>query len=487
MAVSRHAVQIINAGLTAPTKLVIDFVWCLPSQDADFTSIELLKFDGAENFQQIKITYQHDGMSYEDIVDITPISLKHASRFVEYSRDVENRTVKVYKKALDQFLKSESIFQSNEIEFKTKTSTFGHIIRGPPLVAAERVRTILDTNIYRPIFYDNELWSRSALTEALDTGDFGIAEEIVKYCLKTLSKKNKSLLEPGYVAIVMGALPTIARSKPKLAVWIAQYVSHIHLSRFLTVRDVENDTKKSHTSVFARIEQLSKIATTMGPMYSMITMKSQAASSQFPLQQWWVKQQKLFLSWWNKERLPQPVHLCVSPLYGLNNYKADVSRFNLNMVNLSVFAQLAFRQSPVFDEPAFQAVVQYKWDTFARWYHLGLLFLYISYALIYMVAVSISPSTLAIPGISYTLIALTGLFMIIFDIRPLLMRWNSLTYWSSIYHWIDRAAFILVLVSTIVTLLGYDSLVDLQAWTVLTLWMFVVFNFRVFRGLVCNI
>ncbi|RUS19271.1 hypothetical protein BC937DRAFT_87742 [Endogone sp. FLAS-F59071] len=475
VAVSRHAVQIINAEKTAPTKLVIEFVWCLPSLDANITGIKLLKVEGAGNFQQIKITYQHDGMPYEDIIDITqPISLKHVSRFLKYSPNVQNRTINVYKKALNQILKSaESILQSNEVEFKTKTSTFGHIIRGPPAVAAGWVGTILSTDIYRPLFYDNELWNRSALMEALDTGVLEIAEDIVKYCLKTLSKKNNGLLEPGYVAIVMGALPTIAQSKPKLAVCIAQYVSHIQLSRFLTVdSDIENDTKKSHIGVFARIEQLSKI-----------TLKAQAANSQSPLQHWWVKRQKFLLSWWNKERLPQPVHLCVSPLYGLNNYKADVSRFNLNTVNLSAFAQLAFRQSPVFDEPAFQAVVQYKWDTFARWYHLGLLFLYSSYALIYMVAVSISPSTLAIPGISYTLIVLTVVFMIVFDIRPLLMRWNSLTYWSSIYHWIDRAAFILVLVSTIATLLDNDSLVDLQAWTVLTLWMFVVFNFRVFRGL----
>ncbi|RUP46519.1 hypothetical protein BC936DRAFT_146855 [Jimgerdemannia flammicorona] len=471
--VGKHAVQIINARTSTYTKHMIEFGWCLPSADATITVIKLITPQDGETVQLMEVEYRHDEKTHKETLDIVTlsISLKHASRYLQFAgENHRSRASAAYEKALKQWLESPEILLINEVEFETKTSTFGHMVRGPSVAAATRTKTVLKANAYRPIFYDNKFWDQSALMEALDIGNFVVVEDIVRYCLKDVLKKDGALLEPGYVAIVIGALPTIARAKPLMAALIAQCISHIQLHRYISgYPEMELDTRNFHNGVFARVEQLSNVK----PFPS----ATQASDHKSPLRVWWAKQQQALTAWWNKERLPHPVRLCISPLYGLNRYPDD------RHFKPSVFAQLAFRQSPMFDEPAFSAVVQYKWNVFARRYHHALLALYTAYAVIYLIAVSISPYTLMIPAVKGILITLTVAFLVFLDIRPLLMRWNSITYWLSIYHWVDRAAFVLVLISTILTSPDYDKTVDLQAWTVLSLWFFVVFNLRVFQGL----
>ncbi|RUS25533.1 hypothetical protein BC938DRAFT_472021 [Jimgerdemannia flammicorona] len=111
------------------------------------------------------------------------ISPKHASRYIQYAGETyQSRTFHVYLKSLKEVMEStdNKKFLMNEVEPKTRTSTFGHIIRGPPTEVVSRVQTVLKANAYRPLFYDTELWDASALTEALSVGNFEVVEDIVR-------------------------------------------------------------------------------------------------------------------------------------------------------------------------------------------------------------------------------------------------------------------------------------------------------------------
>ncbi|RUP50845.1 hypothetical protein BC936DRAFT_137459 [Jimgerdemannia flammicorona] len=465
-----HTVQVIDAASTTQ-KYAIKLGWCLPSKKAKFTSIKL-KSDDNGSLQEIVIEYDYGGETHRETVKVPmepPISVKHASRFIQFAGedDKDARVIKMCRKVLKL-----APNEVNEVEFETKTSILSHIALGPLEDAGTLVRKALEDNIYRPRFHDN-LWTSSTLVDMLDDGRFEIAVNIVKYCLNGLSPGNKEL-ELGYIAIVMAALPVIAESKPNMSILIAQYVSNVELSRFLGEGNI--DARKRRNDVFARVEQLYSVVPFLKLWgdKQLLLLEWWRANVVRPYREWW---ELLPLEWWHEERHPHPVRLCVSPLYGLNRYPEYASS-----CNLSPFVQLAFRQSPVFHEPAFKAVIDHKWNTFARYYYFVILILYISYATLYLVAVSFRPSKLSEPSIKYTILVLSAVFLAIFDIRQMRVRWNSRTYWSSFYPWIDRTAFVLVFVSTILSSPDYDQAINLQAWTALTLWLFVVFNFRVFQG-----
>ncbi|RUS21629.1 hypothetical protein BC937DRAFT_92040, partial [Endogone sp. FLAS-F59071] len=443
VAIGRHSVQIIDAKVASPTKVGIKFAWCLPFHEATIDAIRLMR-DDANVLRQMVITYQHEKKPHKDIVavDIEHLSISpmHASRFLQFAGLNYANSAPAYEHnvALQQVLKSpKDALLLNEIDFKTRTSPVGHIVRGPPTLAIERLKLLFESRACRPLFYHHKKWDKSVLTDALDTQKFAVVAEILKYCLQSLSttdgtNRNTMPLELGYMAIILEALPVISRAKPLMATWIAQYLSHVQPSQFIQgFHEVEYDSRKSRSQIFARVEELSNVEGFQFAVHKVI--------HGLPPLRWLKSQHKLFLAWWNKERLPRPVRLCIAPLYGINRYPSDHLPFKL-----SVFAQLAFRQSSVFDEPAFRAFVQYKWNAFARRYYLGLLILYISYALIYLIAVSVDPYTLEdIPALKYILLAVTVVFMCLFDLRPLFTRWHSLTYWSSIYHWVDRTAFVM--------------------------------------------
>ncbi|RUS34268.1 hypothetical protein BC938DRAFT_481510 [Jimgerdemannia flammicorona] len=212
--------------------------------------------------------YVRDWIRLEECVDIDvtklSISPKHAARYLQFAGLNFAKTIpsREHEDALDQALQSpRDRFLLNEIDFESKTSTLGHIVRGPPSDAVKRMQSLLEANACRPRFYDDEFWNQSVLTDALDAGNFMAVEEIVKYCLKSMSTGHGvdvTVLEPGYVAIVLAALPAIDRAKPLLATWIAQYVSNIQPSRFISgFDDAEFDSRSSRFTVFARVEQLS--------------------------------------------------------------------------------------------------------------------------------------------------------------------------------------------------------------------------------------
>ncbi|RUS25777.1 hypothetical protein BC938DRAFT_471677, partial [Jimgerdemannia flammicorona] len=261
---------------------------------------------GDEPFQKLKLKYKLNGNRRTETVDTLKLSIspKHASRYIQYAGETyQSRTRQVYVKSLKEVIESSNNkkFLMNEVEPETRTSTLGHVIRDPSTEAVERVRTVLKANAYRPLFYDSELWDASALTEALSVGNFEMVEDIVKYCLqKDISKNNGTLLELGYLAIVIGALPTIARKKPMLAVYIAQYTSHIQLDRFISnFPEIDIDTKKSADGVIARVEELPKDV--LSPFVSWVLDPLR------PLERWWAKPQKSLDSWWDEQREPHPI------------------------------------------------------------------------------------------------------------------------------------------------------------------------------------
>ncbi|RUS17563.1 hypothetical protein BC937DRAFT_89807, partial [Endogone sp. FLAS-F59071] len=416
MIIGRQTVQIIDITSSSRRGLAIKHVWCVPKESATISDIELVTANDTNDtkvLQQFTVTYQL-AHRHTDIIDVDLVSAKlspkHASRYIQLSgiNFQNSRQCAVYKQVLKSTLDSDAeIYNLNAVDFETLTSTFGHIIRGPQDAARERVKIFLDKGAFRPRFYDDTLWDQSALTEALAIKDFAIVTDIVRYCLKRSSTGGvKSLqLEPGFLAIVVGALPAISRVKPRLATQIAQYISNIPLSEY--AKGFREEQKESDATVmyaFACVEKLSDARSwrtqTLERIKSLLLFK-------------WTKSIRRTQETEDENRQTRPVISCVAPLYGLNRYPPKALPFRL-----SPFAELAFSHSAVFEEPAFQAIVQYKWNKFAGWYYLFLIFLYTLFALLYFIAVSISdPHVLAIAGVKWTIVVIAVLCLLLLDIR----------------------------------------------------------------------
>lgn len=491
MIIGKQTVQIIDIASSTRRGLTIKHIWCVPMLTATISDIKLITANDTNDtkvLQQFTVIYQLESRTYKDIIDVdhmgAELSPKHAARYIQFSgiNFENNRLCVVYKQVLESTLDSDAeIYNLNAVDSETSTSTFGHIIRGPREAARKRVKKFLDKGAFRPRFYDDTLWEKSALTEALEIKDFKMVTDIVRYCLKQVSTAGikSRQMEPGYLSIVIGALPEISRIKPRLATQIAQYISNIPLSDYakgFREEQVESDAKGM--IAFVCVEKLSDAGSSrdkiLGWIKSLSLFKWMASERSTQLVEGESRQIHLV----DENRQTHPVISCVSPLYGLNRYppKAPFRR--------SPFAELAFSHSAVFEEPAFHAIVQYKWSRFAGWYYLLLILLYTSFALLYLIAVSIpDPRVLAIAGVKWTIVVIAALCLLLLDIRIMYYQWRSWAYWTSIYRWIDRCAFVMVIVSTLLTSPDYDDLsLNLQAWTVLVLWLFVVFNFRVYEG-----
>ncbi|RUP49185.1 hypothetical protein BC936DRAFT_143104, partial [Jimgerdemannia flammicorona] len=267
MVIGKQTVQILNVRESSRKGLAIKHVWCVPWMTANITGIKLATTNNANSRWKYRVKYEHKGELYDKTIDFDSthfsMSPKYAAQYIEFAHHYpDNMPCVVYKRTLESTLGSKSdIYNLNAIDYTTFTSTVGHIIRGPREGATMRMNMFLKQSAFRPRFYDNELWNQSALTEALEISDFKVVEKIVRYCLKPVSTRDAGkppLLEPGYLVIVVGALPIINRVQPRLATRIAQYLSNVPLDEYAPgLREKQRESDKADLFAFAGVEQLS--------------------------------------------------------------------------------------------------------------------------------------------------------------------------------------------------------------------------------------
>jgi hypothetical protein len=114
--------------------------------------------------------------------------------------------------------------------------------------------------------------------------------------------------------------------------------------------------------------------------------------------------------------------MCYVPLPGLCAYEKIENKFDLllprnsspfiklNLFNQSEIFQGSRTFSKLFESPPFQAIINFKWRTFARWRFFGGLFVYLLHFSLFTAAISMSSRQLMI--ISIILGIIISLFLI---------------------------------------------------------------------------
>src|SRR5262249_30965962 len=80
---------------------------------------------------------------------------------------------------------------------------------------------------------------------------------------------------------------------------------------------------------------------------------------------------------------------------------------------LSAFAKLVLEEGSVrtYSELMFEAVVKFKWHTFAKYYYYSIMLIYIIYASVFILGVSLASLPLTYPAIQITIIVIASLFL----------------------------------------------------------------------------
>lgn len=460
LVVGIQSVLIIDVMKSSRQRLIIEHIWCVPREGANITDTKLCWSSTDENktLTQFVMTYQDGLVIRTESIDVGgELSLKHVACYIQFAgeRFHKNLPSKACSQVITSALQStENLLRFNEIDFITSTSTLGHIIRGPQMAALQHIKTFLNKDMFRPHYYGttNDV---NALTEALEIQNYDIVKDIVQYCLR------HQVFNPGYIAIVIAELPTISKRYPVLATEIAQKLSLI-----------PSDPLESDNQCIGK--------------YVVISGTSTCAERLLDTETWWTK---LFEFINNHISL----HRSLDYLFSYNHPSGisyTLLQHDLNQYQpskISPFATLALDHSVVFDEPAFQAVVQHKWKVFARKYYLFQVVIYMILALMYLIAVSINDANvLANAAVKWTITVLAVLCLLLLESRVMYYRcrrnWSKNQFLSS-YRLIDRFALVMVIISTLFTSTDYANVsVNIHSWTVLILWLFVLCNFRLFEG-----
>jgi hypothetical protein len=145
----------------------------------------------------------------------------------------------------------------------------------------------------------------------------------------------------------------------------------------------------------------------------------------------------------------------------------------------STFVKLAlYRPSEAFKSPPFEAIVKFKWHAFARWRFFQLLFLYLVHFGLFIFAVNTNSRQLLIASmIIGTILTLTWIR------RSIIHYVNGTRFFTVFATYVELAAFVLPIITG--SLKHGDNVAppELQSLSVLSLWIFVVAQLRVFNGI----
>ncbi|CAG8517891.1 4234_t:CDS:2 [Acaulospora colombiana] len=200
-----------------------------------------------------------------------------------------------------------------------------------------------------------------------------------------------------------------------------------------------------------------------------------------------------------------PAKLCVVPLpdfcvypsipkvYDDATYFQRVKRFwNLYVTpsQMSPFADIAINGPPeMFSEVAMEAIIKFKWEKFAKAYFLNSFILYLIYATLFCVTVSIDYDL--VPSVSqkietwkdvlFIIVTIVAIYLLLQEFRQMVGRWKI--YFSSFFNYIDLASYGLPLATCLMVVAAKSEPPDwLKSFAVLMVWLNALLLSRAFAG-----
>lgn len=145
----------------------------------------------------------------------------------------------------------------------------------------------------------------------------------------------------------------------------------------------------------------------------------------------------------------------------------------------STFVKLVrLRPFEAFKSPPFEAIVKFKWHAFARWRFFQLLFLYLIHFGLFVSAVVTNRRQLMIASM------ILGAILILTWIRRSIIHYvNGIRFFTVFATYIELAAFILPVITGFLKHGDNVTHPELQSLSVLSLWIFVAAQLRVFKDI----
>ncbi|RIB17695.1 hypothetical protein C2G38_2186694 [Gigaspora rosea] len=202
----------------------------------------------------------------------------------------------------------------------------------------------------------------------------------------------------------------------------------------------------------------------------------------------------------NKAQRSHPAKLCVVPLPDFCVYPEPpkinknasiferISRFWATYISpsrVSPFVEAAMHGPlEMFSEVSMEAIIQFKWEKYARTRFLWTFCAYLIYAFLFCLTVSIDPVLVSddkpykMPLIG--LVITFSLYFLIQEIRQMFGQWRN--YWMSFSNYLDLASFSLPLATCWYAISKHEPSDILKSYAVLVVWINALFLARAFAG-----
>ena len=145
----------------------------------------------------------------------------------------------------------------------------------------------------------------------------------------------------------------------------------------------------------------------------------------------------------------------------------------------STFVKLALlRPFEAFKSPPFEAIVKFKWHAFARWRFFQLLFFYLVHFGLFVTAIHTDHKQLMIVSM-----VLGAILTFTWIRRSIIHYVNGIHSFTIFATYVELAAFVLPVITGLLKHGDNIAPPEFQSISVLSLWIFIVAQLRVFKGI----
>ncbi|CAG8481335.1 28389_t:CDS:2 [Gigaspora margarita] len=385
------------------------------------------------------------------------------------------------------------------------------------------VNAILNKEKFIPLFHNDDR-TESALALLIELQKSDLLDQLISYIIRhvhdhntPLNNKSKpsfilpssdtpntKVHKPGFAWTIGPALLDLYRLYPDKGTKIMREWSYLTTSLETPTRilrtNLGNPLKAEERSYHSKLKTVSRKAR-LPIEYSIAQFTINILSEdKKDFQQIRVHRKRQRKQRLNKAQKTHPAKLCVVPLPDFCVYPEPpkinknasvferISRFwatYISPTRVSPFVEAATHGPlEMFSEVAMEAIIQFKWEKYARKRFLWTFCAYLIYAFLFCLTVSIDPVLVSddkpykMPLIG--LVITFSLYFLIQEIRQMFGQWRN--YWTSFSNYLDLASFSLPLATCWYAIGKHEPSDILKSYAVLVVWINALFLARAFAG-----
>ncbi|KAI7863025.1 hypothetical protein BDF14DRAFT_1885498 [Spinellus fusiger] len=373
------------------------------------------------------------------------------------------------------------------------------------------VSSILDGSVdIKTCFYD-VYRKESSLTVAIQYGSTKTIKLLVDYIINASKKTG-----PGYLVIFMRALPMLCEHCP--AEWIRR-LSYVPANHTYPLVSRDSPLLPQHNMSTSKEELWSFVMCEQLPMYQGFQQNTwymlKKYITSFIL---WKSNKKYYsrngkplckstkssdASFFQSNQKPHFATLCVVPLPNYTTYTSNTRLpdkilsngppgLTLDYFPSSLFtAQASIGNSEVFKsgEPVMEAMLLYKWHTFAKARFFLIYLIYIGYYALYSINVAFSKEVFGymeesdsitfVHYLSLVLMMTISVGLVIQETRQIMA--SPKNYFRLFYNYISLVSVFLPTFAAVIIVSGNECPIELAAISVLILWLHAIVRLRILK------